>query len=172
MASYNKVTLIGNITRDIDLRYTPKGTAVADIGLACNRVRTGEDGQKIEEVTFVDITLWGRQAELANQYLGKGRPVFIEGRLQMDTWTDKESGKQRSKLKVVGENMQFLGSPAGGGNQGGGNQGGQRPPQQQPQGGTPAQPQQYQQAPPAQAQGGSPATNMPDFVDEGDDIPF
>ena len=114
---------MGNVTRDIELRATPKGTSVADIGLACNRVRMGENGQKIEEVTFVDVTLWGRQAEIAAQYLAKGKPVFIEGRLQMDTWTDKESGKQRSKLKVVGEGMQLLGSPGGGGgNQGGGNQ--------------------------------------------------
>ena len=109
MASFNKVMIMGNITRDIELRATPKGTSVADIGLACNRVRMGEDGQKIEEVTYVDVTLWGRQAELASQYLGKGKPVFIEGRLSMDTWTDKETGKQRSKLKVVGENMQFIG---------------------------------------------------------------
>ncbi len=169
--------LMGNVTRDIELRYTPKGTAVADLGMACNRVRTGDDGQKIEEVTFVDVTLWGRQAELANQYLGKGRPVFIEGRLQMDSWTDKESGKQRTRLKVVGEVMQFLGSPSGGG----GNPSGQSgPPQQQQQapqqqqqpqqqGGAPAQPQQAPQQPP---QGGSPASNMPDFVDEDDDIPF
>jgi len=167
---------MGNVTRDIELRYTPKGTAVADLGLACNRVRSGEDGQKIEEVTFVDVTLWGRQAELANQYLGKGRPVFIEGRLQMDSWQDQASGAKRTKLKVVGEVMQFIGGPAGGG-QGGGSQGGQRPPQQAPQGGGgfPAQPQaqqQQSQQPPQQAQGGSPASNMPDFVDEGDDIPF
>lgn len=168
--------LMGNVTRDIELRYTPKGTAVADLGMACNRVRTGDDGQKIEEVTFVDVTLWGRQAELANQYLGKGRPVFIEGRLQMDSWTDKESGKQRTRLKVVGEVMQFLGSPSGGGGNPGGQSGPpqqqQQAPQQQPpqqQGGAPAQPQQAPQQPP---QGGSPASNMPDFVDEDDDIPF
>lgn len=109
MASYNKVTLIGNITRDIDLRYTPKGTAVAELGIAVNRVTKNEDGSKREEVTFVDVTLWGNTAELAKQYLEKGRSVFIEGRLQMDTWTDKETGKQRTKLKVVGENMQFIG---------------------------------------------------------------
>ena len=159
MASYNKVMIMGNITRDIELRATPKGTSVADIGLACNRVRMGEDGQKIEEVTFVDVTLWGRQAELASQYLGKGKPVFIEGRLQTDSWTDKESGKQRSKLKVVGENMQFIGAPSGGG--GGNNGGGQQ--------GQPMQSAPQQSAPP---QGGSPASNMPDFQDEDDDIPF
>lgn len=165
--------LMGNLTRDVELRYTPKQTAVADIGLACNRVRYSEDGQKIEEVTFVDVTLWGKTAELANQYLGKGKPVFIEGRLQMDSWQDASTGKQRTKLKVVGESMQFIGAPGGSG-------GGQRPPQQ---GGAPApqsqQPQQYQQAPQQQApqqqppQGGSPASSMPDFVDDSsDDIPF
>ena len=155
---------MGNITRDIELRATPKGTSVADLGLACNRVRIGDDGQKIEEVTFVDVTLWGRQAELASQYLGKGKPVFIEGRLQTDSWTDKESGKQRTKLKVVGENMQFIGGPPGGG---GNNNGGQQQPMQNsPQ---QAAPQQQQQSPP---QGGSPASNMPDFQDEDDDIPF
>ncbi len=160
--------IMGNVTRDIELRYTPKGTAVADMGLACNRVRSGDDGQKIEEVTFVDVTLWGRQAELANQYLGKGKPVFIEGRLQTDSWTDKETGKQRSKLKVVGENMQFIGAPSSGG--GGNNNGGQQQ-QNQPMQNSPqqSQPQQQQQAPP---QGGSPASNMPDFKDEDDDIPF
>lgn len=152
--------LMGNVTRDIELRYTPKQTAVVDIGLACNRVRTGEDGRRIEEVTFVDVTLWGRTAELAHQYLAKGRPVFIEGRLQMDTWTDQQTGKQRSKLKVVGENMQFIGAPGGGGNQGGS-------PRQGGQGGNPAPP---QQQPPAQ--GGSPASNMPEFNDDDDDIPF
>lgn len=153
---------MGNVTRDIELRYTPKGTAVADIGLASNRYRTGDDGQKIEDVTYVDVTLWGRQAELASQYLSKGRPVFIEGRLQTDSWTDKETGKQRSKLKVVGENMQFLGSPSGGGNSSGGNNSG----------GNAGQPQQSRPQQSSQPQGGSPASNMPDFQDEDDDIPF
>ena len=115
MASFNKVTLMGNVTRDIELRYTPKGTAVADIGLAMSRVRNGESGEKIEETTFVDITLWGRVAEVAHQYSGKGKPLFVEGRLQLDTWDDKETGKKRSKLKVVGENIQLLGAPGGGG---------------------------------------------------------
>ncbi len=159
---------MGNVTRDIELRATPKGTSVADIGLACNRVRMGDDGQKIEEVTFVDVTLWGRQAEVAAQYLGKGKPVFIEGRLQMDTWTDKETGKQRSRLKVVGEGMQLLGSPGGGG---GNNQGGQGGGDYNQGGGQPSAP--MQQAPQdQQSQGGSPASNMPNFQDEGDDIPF
>ena len=118
MANLNKVMLIGNLTRDPELRYTPKGTAVADIGMAINRVWNNEAGQKQEETTFVDVTLWGRQAELAEKYLGKGRGVYIEGRLQLDTWDDKETGKKRSKLKVVGENLQFL--PDGKGGSGGG----------------------------------------------------
>ncbi len=123
MANLNKVMLIGNLTRDPELRYTPKGTAVADIGMAINRVWNNDSGQKQEETTFVDVTLWGRQAELAEKYLGKGRGVYIEGRLQLDSWDDKETGKKRSKLKVVGENLQFL--PDGKGGSGGG--GGQRP---------------------------------------------
>lgn len=155
--------IMGNITRDIELRATPKGTSVTDLGLACNRVRMGEDGQKIEEVTFVDVTLWGRQAELASQYLSKGSPIFIEGRLHMDSWTDQATGKQRTRLKVVGENMQFIGSPGGGNSGGGGNNNsGQQPSQ-------PAQRAPQQSSPP---QGGSPASNMPDFQDEDDDIPF
>ncbi len=114
MANVNKVMLLGNITRDPEVRYTPKGTAVTDLGLAVNRIRNGENGERIEETTFVDVTLWGRQAELAGQYLSKGRPVFIEGRLQLDTWDDKQSGQKRSKLRVVGENMQFLPGSGGG----------------------------------------------------------
>jgi len=110
MANLNRVLIIGNLTRDPEVRYTPKGTAVADIGIAVNRVYSGEDGEKKEEVTFVDVTLWGRQAEVAQEYLKKGRPVFIEGRLQLDTWDDKQSGQKRSRLRVVAENMQMLGS--------------------------------------------------------------
>src|SRR6516162_1152659 len=109
MANLNRVLLIGNLTRDPELRYTPKGTAVVDIGLAVNRIYSGEDGEKKEETTFVDVTLWGRQAEVAGQYLHKGSPVFIEGRLQLDTWDDKQTGQKRSKLRVVGENLQLLG---------------------------------------------------------------
>jgi single-strand DNA-binding protein len=110
MANLNRVLLIGNLTRDPEVRYTPKGTAVADIGLAVNRIYSAEDGEKKEETTFVDVTLWGRQAEIAGQYLKKGRPVFIEGRLQLDTWDDKQTGQKRSRLRVVSENMQLLGS--------------------------------------------------------------
>jgi len=113
MASYNKVMLIGNLTRDPEVRYTPKGSAVCDIGLAINRVYTSDSGEKIEEVTFVDVVLWGKTAELAGKYLHKGRPVHIEGRLQMDSWEDKQTGQKRTRLRVVGEQMQFLGSPSG-----------------------------------------------------------
>ncbi|MFP6898322.1 MAG: single-stranded DNA-binding protein [Roseibacillus sp.] len=137
MANLNKVMLMGNLTRDPELRYTPKGTAVADIGMAINRVWTNDQGERQEDTTFVDVTLWGRQAELAQQYLSKGRPVYIEGRLQMDTWEDKNSGQKRSKLKVVGENMQFIGSAGGGG--GGRPSGGEeQPAASQAQGGSPA----------------------------------
>jgi single-strand DNA-binding protein len=110
MANLNRVLLIGNLTRDPEVRYTPKGTAVTEIGLAVNRIYSGEDGEKKEETTFVDVTLWARQAEIAGQYLKKGRPVFIEGRLQLDTWDDKQTGQKRSRLRVVAENLQLLGS--------------------------------------------------------------
>jgi single-strand DNA-binding protein len=110
MANLNRVLLIGNLTRDPEVRYTPKGTAVTELGLAVNRVYSGEDGEKKEETTFVDVTLWARQAEVAGQYLKKGRPVFIEGRLQLDTWDDKQTGQKRSRMRVVAENFQLLGS--------------------------------------------------------------
>jgi single-strand DNA-binding protein len=122
MASFNKVILLGNLTRDPEVRYTPKGTAVTELGMAVNRVYTAENGEKREETTFVDVTLWGRTAEIAGEYLKKGRPVFIEGRLQLDTWDDKQSGQKRSKLKVVGEGLQLIGSRPGGGGGGGGDE--------------------------------------------------
>jgi single-strand DNA-binding protein len=115
MASFNKVILLGNLTRDPEVRYTPKGSAVCDLGIAVNRVYTTDSGEKREEATFVDVTFWGRTAEVAGEYLKKGRPVFIEGRLQLDSWEDKQSGQKRSKLKVIGETMQLIGArPAGG----------------------------------------------------------
>lgn len=118
MASFNRVVLVGNLTRDPELRYIPSGTAVSDIGLAVNdRVKRGD--QWVDEATFVDITLWGRTAEVANEYLSKGSPVLIEGRLKLDTW--EKDGQKHSKLKVVGERMQMLGGRSGGG---GGNRGG------------------------------------------------
>jgi single-strand DNA-binding protein len=108
MANLNRVLIIGRCTRDPEIRYTPKGTACADFGLAINRTHTDEAGQKQEDATFVDVSLWGKQAELAQQYLTKGRSVFIEGRLQLDQWEDKQSGQKRSRLKVVGEHLEFL----------------------------------------------------------------
>jgi single-strand DNA-binding protein len=113
MASFNKVILMGNLTRDPELRYTPKGTAIAKIGLAVNRVWRSESGEQKEEVTFVDVDAFGRQAETIGQYLKKGRPVLIEGRLKLDTWDDKQSGQKKSKLGVVLESFQFVGSAPG-----------------------------------------------------------
>lgn len=122
-ASFNKVIIVGNLTRDPQIRYTPKGTAVAEIGLAVSRTWFDQGSNtKKEETTFVDVTLWGRQAEIAGEYLSKGRPVLIEGRLHLDSWDDKESGQKRSKLKVVCEQMQLLGSREGGSGGGGGGQ--------------------------------------------------
>src|SRR5947207_6773712 len=121
MPNLNKVMLIGNLTRDPEIKYTPKGTAIADIGLAVNRNYTTESGEKREEVTFIDVTLWGRVAEIVGEYCKKGRPLFVEGRLQLDQWDDKATGQKRSKLKVVGDNIQLLGSREGGG--GGGEHG-------------------------------------------------
>lgn len=113
MASLNKVLLIGNLTRDPDVRYTPKGSAVCDLAIAINRTYYDENKQKHEETTFVDIVVWGKLGELAGQFLRKGRSVCVEGRLQMDTWDDKATGQKRSKMRVVGENLQFLdGKPA------------------------------------------------------------
>ncbi len=129
MASFNKVILVGNLTRDPEVKYTTGGTAVAEIGLAVNRTWFDQkSNERKEETTFVDVTLWGRQAEVAGEYLSKGRPVLIEGRLQLDTWDDRESGKKRSKLRVVGEAMQMLG---GKGDGGGPAPGGSRPSRRQ-----------------------------------------
>lgn len=111
MASYNRVILVGNLTRDFELRYIPSGTAVAEIGLAVNdRVKKGD--QWIDETTFVDVTLWGKTAEVANQYLNKGSSVLIEGRLKLEQW--EKDGQKRSKLKVVADKMQMLGAKGGG----------------------------------------------------------
>ena len=118
MASFNKVILVGNLTRDPELRYTPKGMAITKIGLAVNRNWTAENGEKKEEVTFIDVDIFGRTAENVAQYMKKGRPILIEGRLRLDQWDDKQTGQKRSKLGVVGETVQFLGSPAGGGESG------------------------------------------------------
>ena len=116
MASFNKVILVGNLTRDPQVKFTAGGTAVAELGMAVSRTWFDkQQNQKREETTFVDVTLWGRQAEVAGEYLSKGRQVLIEGRLQLDSWEDKESGKKRTKLRVVCENMTMLGSGGGGG---------------------------------------------------------
>lgn len=154
MASLNKVMLIGNLTRDPELRYTPNGKAVADISLAINRVWVNDAGQKQEDTTFVEVTLWGRQAELAQQYLTKGRGAYVEGRLQMDTWDDKETGKKRSKLKIVGDTLQFLPDGRGGAPSSGNAQSSHSAPPQR-------------SGPPR----GASAAPQDDFQDE-DDIPF
>jgi len=113
MANLNKVFLMGNVTRDPELRYTPNGMAVMDIGLAVNRKYRPTDGSDLrEETTFVDITFWAKQAETLGKYIRKGSPLFVEGRLKLDSWTNKE-GQKRTKLKLVGENFQFLGSGSG-----------------------------------------------------------
>jgi single-strand DNA-binding protein len=124
MANFNKVILVGNLTRDPELRYTPKGTAVARITLAVNRTFTsGEGGEKKEEVSFVDVDVWGRQAEVISQYMKKGRPLLVEGRLKQDTWEDKNTKQKQSKLKVVLESFAFLDS----GNRGAGKEVGAPP---------------------------------------------
>src|SRR5262245_64267719 len=110
MANFNKVILAGNLTRDPELRYTPKGTAIAKLGLAINRTWKNEAGESKEEVTFVDVDAFGRQAEVIAQYLKKGRPILIEGRLRYETWDDKQTNQKRSRLGVVLESFQFLDS--------------------------------------------------------------
>jgi single-strand DNA-binding protein len=155
MASVNKVILIGNLTRDPEIKYTPKGTAVTDIGLAVNRfIPASEGGEKREETTFIDVTLWGRTAEVAHEYAKKGRPIYVEGRLQMDSWEDKATGQKRSKLKVVGENIQLLGSRDGGG------------------GGSRSSGGDYDDAPPSRPAPRSSAPSRPAAEPEDDDIPF
>jgi single-strand DNA-binding protein len=160
MASFNRVILLGNLTRDPELRYLQSGMAVTDIGLAVNDRRKNPNGEWIEETTFVDVTLWGRTAEIAGEYLSKGSPALIEGRLKLDSW-EGQDGQKRSKLKVVGEKLQLVG-PKGGGGQGGGGQGGGAP--------RPAarQNNQFQQAaPPDDGYDASPSEPS-----GGDDIPF
>ncbi len=113
--SVNKVFLMGNLTRDIELKHTPSDQSVATIGIAVNRTFKTRDGESREETTFVDCEAWGRTAEVMSQYLRKGRPVFIEGRLKLDQWDDRETGNKRSKLKVVIDNVQFVDSRGGDG---------------------------------------------------------
>ena len=153
MASFNRVILAGNLTRDPELRYTPKGLAISKIGLAVNRTWKNEAGETKEEVTFVDIDAFGRQAETIAQYLKKGRPILVEGRLKLDQWEDKNTHQKQSKLKVILESFSFLDSRAA--DAGGGDSPRPRP------------------AAPAQAPSSSPAPAEPDAPPaEEDDVPF
>jgi single-strand DNA-binding protein len=114
MPNLNKVALMGNVTRDPEVKYTPKGTAVCEVGLAINRAWKDDSGQKKEEVTFVGVTFWGRLAEICGEYAKKGRPIYCEGRLTQESWDDKTTGKKVTKTKVVGESLQLLGGKPGG----------------------------------------------------------
>ena len=134
MASFNKVILMGNLTRDVELRQTPSQQAVANIGIAVNRSYKTREGESRDETTFVDCEAWGRTAEVMAQYLAKGRPVHIEGRLKLDQWQDQQ-GQNRSKLKVVVENFQFVGGREGGGAPGAGGGGRDYQPSSAPTGG-------------------------------------
>ena len=146
MASFNKVILMGNLTRDPELRYTPKGTAVAKLGLAVNRSWRNAEGQQQDETTFVDVDAFGKQAETLGQYMQKGRPILIEGRLKLDQWEDKNTGQNRSKLGVILEKFSFV----GGGSQNGGT------------------------TSPSQATAPPPTSEVPPFDDgpSDDDVPF
>jgi single-strand DNA-binding protein len=174
MSNFNKVILMGNLTRDPQLRYLANQTAVADFGVACNRRWKGPNGEDKEEVTFVDVTAWGKQAEVINQYFQKGKPIFVEGRLKYDTWDDKQGGGKRSKLSVVIENFQFVGGrdgqPGGGGGGGAGGNADYAGDNQT----RPPRPQQ-QSRPAPQRPAAAPAPEQP-FGDEQqfkeDDIPF
>ena len=158
MASFNKVILAGNLTRDPELRYTPKGTAIARIGMALNRTWKTETGETKEEVTFVDVDAFGRQAEVIAQYMRKGRPLLVEGRLKLDQWEDKNTHQKQSKLHVVLEGFSFLDS------RGGGDGGGAEPARARP-----AQP----SAPAAAAPASSPEASEPEApAGEEDDVPF
>jgi single-strand DNA-binding protein len=152
MAAYNKVILLGNVTRDLELRYTPRGTALVDVGLAINRTWKDDAGEKQEEVTFVDVTFWGRSAEILGEYCQKGTGLHVEGRLTLERWEDKGSGKKMQRLKVVGEGFQFL--PSAGGGSGGTVKGG------------------VSRSAPAPAPAPAPVAASPAAVGEDDEIPF
>ena len=156
MANYNKVFLMGNLTRDPELRYTPGGTAVTEFGIAVNRQWKGQDGNKRDETCFVDITAWGRQAEVLSEYMKKGRPLFVEGRLQLDSWEGKD-GQKRSKLRVILEGFQFMGGRGEGGSEGGG----------APRRGREAAPSRRNEAPPHDE-----PSDDTGFAPGDDDIPF
>lgn len=181
MANLNKVMIIGNLTADPEVRTTPRGASLTELRLAVNRVSSGpNDGERREETTFLDVTCWGRTGEVAAQYLSKGRPVFIEGRLQMDTWEDKQTGQKRSRIRIVAENLQLLGgrgdAPQGGGSpapqrsyggyqqQGGYQQGGYQ------QGGADYAPSRPANDGYGRPQASAPAAPMP--LEDDDDIPF
>ena len=129
MASYNKVIVVGNMTRDPELRYTPGGAAVCDIGIAVNEKYTDKSGQKVENVHFFDITAWAKTAELVSQYCRKGSSILVEGKLSQERWDDKTTGKKMSKVKIVAERVQFLNSKGQGqgGQDNGGGQGAPEP---------------------------------------------
>ncbi len=180
MASFNKVILLGNLTRDPQLRYLPNNTPVVEIGLAVNHKFRTAQGEDREEVCFIDCTAFGKQAEVINQYCQKGKPLLVEGRLKLDTWEDKQGGGKRSKHRVTIDNFQFVGgrsdAPGGGGEGGGGSNaeggeggGGSRAPQRAPMNRGPQQPQQ------PRGGGGAPPPEQP-YGDEQqfkeDDIPF
>jgi single-strand DNA-binding protein len=154
MANFNKVILAGNLTRDPELRYTPKGTAVAKLGMAINRTWKTETGESKEEVCFVDVDVFGRQAEVIAQYMRKGRPLLVEGRLKLDTWEDKNTKQKQSKLKVVLESFSFIDSKGDGG------------------GGAPEAPRRPAAAPaaPTAAKPSEPSEGEPPI--EEDDVPF
>ena len=159
MNGFNKVILAGNLTRDPELRYTPSGTAIAKFGLAINRKwKDAQSGEMKEEVTFIDVDAFGKTAETIGNFLKKGRPILIEGRLKLDQWDDKQTQQKRSRLGVVLESFNFLdsGNREGGGDFAGGDRGGTPPS---------ARPQQRSSPPPAQQSGG-------DMPPEEDDVPF
>lgn len=168
MANFNKVMLLGRLTRDPQLSYLPSQTAVTEIGIVVNERRKQQDGSYKEIPCFVDCSIFGKRAEVINKYLKKGDPIFVEGKLQFDSWQGQD-GQKRSKLRVFIENFEFIGGNKGGGPQGGGQQGGYN---QQQQGGYNAPPQQQQQQ-----QGNNtppPAQQEPPQAPFGDvdDIPF
>jgi single-strand DNA-binding protein len=169
MANFNKVIIAGNLTRDPELRYTSKGTAVAGLSMALNRKWKNDSGEMQEEVTFVDVDAFGRQAEVIAQYMKKGRPLLVEGRLRLDQWEDKQTGARRSQLRVVLDSFSFIDSGGGGGGGGGGRGETSDPFAQSAPTSKPAAPQPSpnqptpDQSPPAQQSGGLP---------DDDDVPF
>lgn len=179
MASFNKVLLMGNLTRDPQLKFTPSNMAVCEFGIACNRKFKSAQGEDREEVTFVDITAWGKTGELINQYFTKGKPIFIEGRLKLDQWEDKQGGGKRSKLSVVCENFQFIGGRDGGGGGGGGGGGYEGEERGGGGGGYEQRPRQQPQRGPARPPQGAPQNRPAPEAPYGeeqqfkeDDIPF